>query len=76
MLDNDLIHNDTAELTLSFILVSYVEERPRWPIQCLNKGRKKKVKVKRRGDKIKFIDLRFDKGQIVGFRKARRQYVP
>ena len=28
----------------SFFLVSYVGERPWWPIQCLNKGRKKKAK--------------------------------
>ena len=27
------------------------------------------------GDKIKFIDLRFERGQVVGFRKARRQGV-
>ena len=27
-----------------FFLVSCVEERPRWPIQSLNKGRKKKAK--------------------------------
>ena len=27
-----------------FFLVSYVGERPWWPIQCLNKGRKKKAK--------------------------------
>ena len=26
-------------------LVSYVEERPRWPIQSLNKGRKKKATI-------------------------------
>ena len=26
------------------ILVSYVGERPWWPVQSLNKGRKKKVK--------------------------------
>ena len=27
-----------------FSLVSYVGERPWWPIQCLNRGRKKKAK--------------------------------
>ena len=26
-----------------FFLVGYVEERPWWPIQCPNKGRKKKA---------------------------------
>ena len=29
---------------LFFFIVSYVEERPCWPIQCPNKGRKKKAK--------------------------------
>ena len=29
------------------------------------------------GDKVKFIDLRFERGQVVGLRKARRkQNVP
>ena len=28
----------------SFFLVSYVEERQWWPIQCPNKGRRKKAK--------------------------------
>ena len=28
----------------SFFLVSFVGERPWWPIQCLNKGRMKKAK--------------------------------
>ena len=32
----------------SFFLVSYVGERPRWPIQCLNKGGRTKRKAKRR----------------------------
>ena len=31
-------------LLFSFFLISYVGERPWWPIQCLNKGRKKKAK--------------------------------
>ena len=29
---------------ISFFLVSYVGERPWWPMQSPNKGRKKKVK--------------------------------
>ena len=40
---------------------------------------KKEVSEKRRGerDQIKFIDLRFERWQVVGFRKARgRQDVP
>ena len=43
------------------------EERPWWPIQSPNKGRRKKVK----GDKIKSIDLRCEKWQVVRFRKRR-----
>ena len=30
--------------TIFFSLLGYVGERPWWPIQCLNKGRKKKAK--------------------------------
>ena len=33
-----LIHN------MQFLSVSYVGERPRWPMQSPNKGRKKKAK--------------------------------
>ena len=40
--------------------------------------RKKKESEQLRGqsDKIKFIDLRFERWQVVGRRKARRQDVP
>ena len=34
----------TLGLFFIFILVSYVGERPWWPIQSLNNGRKKKAK--------------------------------
>ena len=34
---------------LKFILVSYVGERPWWPIQSPNNGREKKVEAKSRG---------------------------
>ena len=52
--------------------MSYVEERLWWPIQSPNIAGKKKAK-----DKIKFIDLRFERCQVTGLRKARRrQEVP
>ena len=47
-------------------LVSYVEERPWWPIQSPNKGGKRKEESERlRGerDHIKFIDPRFERWQ-------------
>ena len=34
------ILNDGYLLDFSFFLMSYAEERPRWPIQSPNKGRK------------------------------------
>ena len=61
-------------MRLCVFLVSHVEERPRWPIQCLNKGRKKKEESERlRGerDQINFVDLGFERWQVVRFRKAR-----
>ena len=33
-------------------LVSYVGERPWWPIQCLNKERKRKAKRRERSDQV------------------------
>ena len=56
-----------------------VGERPWWPVQNPDSGRKKNVRAKLRGegDNIKFIDLRFERGQVVGFGKGRRgQDVP
>ena len=32
--------------------------------------------LRRERDQVKFIDLRFERWQVVRFRKARRQYVP
>ena len=55
--------------------MSYVEGRPRWPIQSPNNGRKKKVKGEEERE-IEFIDLRFERLQVVGFRKRIRQDVP
>ena len=45
-----------------FPLVSYVQERPWWPIQSPNKGRK--WKANRRGS---LLILNFKRGQVVGF---------
>ena len=59
-----------------FFLVSYVEERLWWPIQSPNKGRKKKEeseKLRGERDKIKFIDLGFERWQVVGLMRARRR---
>ena len=54
-------------------LVSYVEERPRWPIQSPNKEQEECERLRRGSDQIKFIDLRFERWQFVRFRKARRR---
>ena len=49
-------------------LVGYVEARPCWPIP-----RKKEESERLRGerDQIKFIDLGFERWQVVRLRKAR-----
>ena len=39
-----LVKKKKASSGMYFFLVSYVWERPRWPIQCLSKGRKEKAK--------------------------------
>ena len=50
--------------------MSYVEERPWWPIQSPDKGRKtKKRKAKRRGRSDQVIDVIFQRWHVVGFRK-------
>ena len=66
--------NDKGVFSVDFFLVSYVGERPWWPIQSPNKGRKKKAKELR--DQIKFIYLRFDRWQVIRFSRAIRQNVP
>ena len=52
-----------------------VEEKPRWLMQSPNNERKKKVKGEEERE-IEFIDLRFERLQVVGFRKRIRQEVP
>ena len=43
----------------------------------LQKGRKKKAKGLEERDQIKFIDLRFERWQVIRFRTARRrQHLP
>ena len=47
-------------------LVTYVEERPWRPIQSPSKGRKKHVKrLRGEEDQTKFIDLRFERWEVV-----------
>ena len=46
-------------------MVAYTKPRQR------NKGESEQLRGE--GDKIKFIDLRFERWQVVGFRKARRR---
>ena len=53
-------------------LVSYVKERPWWPIQSPTKEEESE-RVRGERDRIKFIDLRFERWQVVRFRKARRR---
>ena len=43
--------------------MSYVEERPWWPIRNPNIGRRK---ARGERDQTKFIDLRFERWQVVG----------
>ena len=54
-----------------FFLVSYVGERPWWPIQKPQQRKKEESeRLRGEGDKIKFIDLGFERGQVAGFRKV------
>ena len=52
-------------------MVNYVGERPWRLMKSPNKGRMGKATM--RGDQIKFIDLRFERWQVVRSRKARRR---
>ena len=54
--------------------MSYVGAWPWWPIQCFNKEERRRKKIDRlRGerDQIKFIDLGFERWEVIRFRKAR-----
>ena len=46
--------------------MSCVRERPGWPIQSPSKGRKKQAKGEEERNQIKFIDLRFERWQVIG----------
>ena len=67
-----------SEVSFFVFLVSYVGAKPWWPIQSPTEEERRKRKAKKReSDQIKFIDLRFEKWQVVRFRKAgRKQEVP
>ena len=60
--------NNCQDFPSLWLLMGYVEGRPWWPIQSPNNGRKKKVKgeEKRERDEVEFIDLRFERLQVVG----------
>ena len=54
--------------------MSYVEERPWWPKQSPKQRKQEgseRLRVER--DQTKFIDLGFERWQVVRFRKARRR---
>ena len=55
--------------------MSYAGERPWWPIESSNIGRKKK-RVRGEGEEIKCIDFRLERGQVVELGKVRGQDVP
>ena len=47
--------------------MSYVVERPRWPMQSSNNGRKKKAKgIKEREIRASLLILDFERWQLVG----------
>ena len=55
--------------------MSYVGERSWQPIQCPKKEESERLRGE--GDQAKFIDIRFDRGQVVGFMEGRKsQDVP
>ena len=55
-------------------LCYYVGERPVAAYAKPQKWKKEKCEgLRGEGDKIKFIDLRFERWQVVGFRRARRR---
>ena len=48
-----------------FLSVSYAEERPWWPIQSPTK-REESERLRGERDQITFIDLRFERLEVVG----------
>ena len=61
-----------------YFLVSYVGKRPWWPKKTPKREERRKRELRKvESDQIKFIDLRFERWQVVRFRKAtKRQDVP
>ena len=49
--------------------MSCIGGRPWWPKQ---RKKEESERLREDGDKIKFIDVRFARGQVVGFRQRRR----
>ena len=57
--------------------MSYVGERPRWPIRTHQGKKEESERLRGLRDQIMFIDLGFERWQVVRFREARgRQDVP
>ena len=50
-------------------LVSCAEERPLWPIRSPKKEKEESERLRGERDQIKFIDLRFERWQVVGLSK-------
>ena len=50
---------------------SHAGERPWWPIQSDKTN--ENARLRGEGDQIKFIDLRFETGQVVGSRKGKEE---
>ena len=62
---------EKSKPVFSSLLVSRVGERTWWPIQSLKHENSERLRGDR--DRIKFIDLIFERGQVVGFSKGRRR---
>ena len=58
------------------LLVSYVGEGHGGLYKASTMEERRKQKARRERDQIKFIDLGFERWQVIRFRKARRQEVP
>ena len=59
----------TFDITF-FLLVTYVGERAWWHIESPKKEEREKLRGEE--DEIKFVDLRLERGKVVGFGKGRR----
>ena len=67
----------TSPRALSFsFFVSYVEEGRVAYTKPQQRRKEVSERLRGDGDQIKFIDPRFERGQVLAFRKARRQDIP